>query len=120
VELYDSVSDLIHLRTSTEALQRNEVEFFYLDPGMDDPDGGRVFAYCRTAGTPLGSEEQVVVVANAGAQAYDEYELRWPWTDPERVTERGTPLETTTFEQSPDEETATLSLSPFQVRVFTT
>ncbi len=119
-DLHDSVSDLVHLRTSTEALQRNEVEFFYFDPGVDDPDGGRVFAYCRTAGTPLGGDEQVVVVANAGPQAYDEYELRWPWTDPERVTERGEPLGTATFEQSPDEETATLSLSPFQVRVFTT
>jgi len=65
--LYDSVRDLIHLRTSTEALQRNEVETFYVDPTMDETDGGRVFAYCRTSGDSLGSDEQVVVVANVGA-----------------------------------------------------
>jgi 1,4-alpha-glucan branching enzyme len=118
--LCDSVSDLIHLRTSTEALQRNEVEFFSVDPGMDEADGGRVFAYCRTAGEPLGSDDQVVVVANAGPQAYDAYDIYWPWPDEDRITERGEPLGEATRTLSPDEEGATFSLSPFQVRVFTT
>ncbi|WP_435074425.1 alpha-amylase family glycosyl hydrolase [Halorubrum sp. HHNYT27] len=118
--LRDSVRDLIHLRTSTEALQRNEVETFYVDPTMDENDGSRVFAYCRTKGDTLGSEEQVVVVANVGPQAYDSYDVPWYWPDAERVTERGAPLGETAFEISPDEEGATLSLSPFQVRIFTT
>jgi len=98
--LYDSVRDLIHLRTSTEALQRNEVETFYVDPTMDETDGGRVFAYCRTSGDSLGSDEQVVVVANVGAQEYDAYDIPWHWSDTERVTERGAPS-TTPHSSSP-------------------
>jgi 1,4-alpha-glucan branching enzyme len=118
--LREGVRDLIHLRTSTEALQRNETEVFFVDPTMDETDGGRVFAYCRTKGEPLGSDEQVVVVANVGPQAYDAYDVPWPWPDAEGVTERGAPVGETTLEVSPDEESAALSLSPFQVRVFTT
>jgi 1,4-alpha-glucan branching enzyme len=119
-DLFDRVRDLVHLRTSTAALQRDEVDVFHFDPSFDDPDGGRVFAYCRTGGDALGSEEQVVVVANTGPQAYDGYDLHWPWPDAERVTERGAPPAETHRDLDPDEERATLSLAPYQVRVFTT
>lgn len=118
--LRTSVRDLVHLRTSTEALQRNDAEFFYFHPSIDEDDGVRAFAYCRTGGRPLGSQDQVVVVANCGAHDFDEFDLPWPWTDTERIVERGEPLRETTPRFSPDQEEATLSLSPFQVRVFTT
>lgn len=115
-----SVRDLIRLRTSTEALQRNEVEFFYAHPTIDEDDGVRAFAYCRTGGRPLGSRDQVVVVANCGERAFEEFELPWPWTDADRIAERGEPIRGTPPRFSPDRERATLSLSPFQVRVFRT
>lgn len=118
--LRSGVRDLIHLRTSTEALQRNEVEFFYAHPTIDEDDGVPAFAYCRTGGRELGSEEQVVVVANCGPDGFEAFDIPWPWTDTDRVEERGDPVRGTPPEFLPDEEGATLSLAPFQVRVFTT
>ena len=115
-----SVRDLIQLRTSTEALQRNEIDLFYTHPSIDDDDGARVFAYCRSGGRSLGSHDQVVVVANCGEQQFDEYDLPWEWTDTERIVERGEPLRGSSPEFAPDQQRATLSLSPFQVRVFRT
>jgi hypothetical protein len=53
--LWERVRDLIRLRTSTAALQRDEIEFFYFHPTFDDDNGERVFAYCRTNGQPLGA-----------------------------------------------------------------
>ncbi|SFF86901.1 1,4-alpha-glucan branching enzyme [Halopelagius inordinatus] len=118
--LQSGVRDLIHLRTEAEALQRNEVEFFYAHPTIDEDDGVPAFAYCRTGGRELGSEGQVVVVANCGPDGFEAFDIPWPWTDTDRVEERGDPVRGTPPEFSPDEEGATLSLSPFQVRVFTT
>ncbi len=119
-DLYESVSDLVDLRTSAEALHRNEVDLFYAHPEMDDDDGVRTFAYCRTGGRELGSEEQVVVVANLGDDAFDAYEIPWPWAATDRIEERGETIRESSAEFAPDEEEARLSLSPFQVRVFTT
>jgi 1,4-alpha-glucan branching enzyme len=118
--LRESVSDLIHLRTSTEALQRNEVEFFYSHPEIDDDEGARVVAYCRTAGESLGSEGQVVVVANFGGGDFEGFEVPWHWGNADDVTERGDPLRETARQFAPEEERATLSLAPYQVRVFST
>jgi 1,4-alpha-glucan branching enzyme len=121
-ELEASVSDLIHLRTSTGALQRNEVDLFHTHPTVDDPDGERVFAYCRTGDEALGSEGQVVVVANLGPNGFDAYDFPWYWGDAEAVEERGEPIRGDGGDLSVDteEEHATLSLPPFQVRVFLT
>jgi 1,4-alpha-glucan branching enzyme len=63
-ELKANVAKLIQLRTSYPALQRNEVEFFYAHPQFDDNDSPRVFAFCRSAGLPLGNPGQVIVIAN--------------------------------------------------------
>lgn len=115
-----SVQDLVRLRTSTEALQRNEVEFFYTHPTIDDDDGVRAFAYCRTGGRPLGGQDQVVVVANCGKHDFAEFDVPWPWTNAERIVERGEPLRGAPPRFSPDQQQATLPLAPFQVRVFTT
>lgn len=119
-DLRASVGDLIDLRTSTEALQRNEVDFFYAHPEIDDPDGARVFAYCRTGGRSLGSEEQVVVVANLGGDDFEGFDLPWHWPDADRIEERGGPFRSADAEFAPDEDRATISLSPFQVRVLET
>ncbi|MFC4358425.1 alpha-amylase family glycosyl hydrolase [Halobium salinum] len=127
-ELREAVADLVDLRTSTAALQRNEVECFHTDPTLDDEDGERVFAYCRTGGADLGEPsdegeseaeaEQVVVVANVGPRGYDDYELPWHWGDEDDVTEVGGPIRESTAAFDADEGTATLSLAPFGVRVF--
>jgi 1,4-alpha-glucan branching enzyme len=119
-DLRESVSDLIHLRTSTEALQRNEIEFFYAHPDIDDPDGPPVFAYCRTCGRELGSDDQVVVVANCGPQEFEDFEMTWHWGDEDEVTEHGAPLRESDVTFVPDDEYAAVSLAPFQVRVFST
>ena len=116
-EVVTAVSDLIWLRTGHPALHRNEVEFFHVHPTIDDDDGRRVFAYCRSAGRPLGSAGQVVVVANAGPDDYPQYELAWPW--PGGWTERGRragagPL------QPAGGGRVSLSLAPFELRVFET
>ena len=119
-DLRERVSDLLDLRTGTEALQRNEVDLFYAHPSFDEDDGDRAFAYCRTGGRPLGEEDQVVVVANFGAREFSEFEFPWPWTDPDRIEERGEALCGGAPEFSPDEERASVPLAPFQARVFTT
>jgi len=75
-----SVANLIQLRTSHPALQRNEVAFFYFHPQFDDNDSPRVFAYCRSAGQPLGTAGQVIVIANMGPQAFSSYDIPgWRW-----------------------------------------
>ncbi|HEX4808395.1 MAG TPA: alpha-amylase family glycosyl hydrolase, partial [Bryobacteraceae bacterium] len=78
--LLTNVGELIRLRTSHPALQRDEVEAFYFHPQFDNNDAPRVFAYCRTGGQQVGSTGQVIVVANMGAANYPNYEIpRWPW-----------------------------------------
>ena len=116
-DLLSAVRDLVDLRTSTEALRREETDLFYTHHEFDDPDAPRVFAYCRTAGRELGSEGQVVVVANLGPQEFEGYELPWEWDD---ATERGAPIRGSSPEFDPEAGEATMSLAPFQVRVFET
>lgn len=116
--LHEAVRDLIHLRTSTAALQRNEVEFLHVHPETDDPDGPAVVAYCRSGGEPVGSGGQVVVVANLGPESFEAFEVPWMWGT--EVTERGTPLRDGNLDLSPDEEVARLDLAPHQVRVLLT
>lgn len=118
--LRDRVRDLIRLRTTTPALQRNEVELFYLHPTIDENDGARVFAYCRTGGSAPGSPDQVAVVVNSGWQYFSRFDLPWPWTDTARIAEFGAPAEGSLPEFNPQHRKITLSLMPFQVRVFRT
>ncbi len=118
--LWDRVRELIALRTGHAALQRNEVEFFYFHPSMDDDGGVRVFAYCRTGGLPLGRRGQVVVVANAGPHRFAEFALPWPWAETDQTREHGTPAQTGPARFLPHEGRAVFPLDPFQVRVFST
>jgi 1,4-alpha-glucan branching enzyme len=112
-----AVSDLIWLRNGHPALHRNEVEFFHFHPSIDANEGRRVFAYCRTAGRPLGSGGQVAVIANTGGEDYPRYELPWPWGPAwkERGRRRGAGAL-----QALGNGFAALSLAPFEVRVFET
>jgi hypothetical protein len=103
------------MRHGHPALHRNDVEFFHFHPTIDENDGRRVFAYCRTVGLPLGTGGQIVVVANLGPDGYPGYILPWPWRG--ACTERGSrpgtaPLPTL------GNGSASLSLQPFEVRVF--
>jgi 1,4-alpha-glucan branching enzyme len=115
--LLANVSQLVRLRTTHPALQRNEVEFFYFHPQFDGNDGCRVFAYCRTGGIALGSRGQVIVIANMGPQKFTTYDFpNWPWGGAP-LTEigylNGTPIYDAT------RNTLSLGIDAFQVRVFT-
>ncbi|HEY0570692.1 MAG TPA: alpha-amylase family glycosyl hydrolase [Enterovirga sp.] len=117
--LRDAVGDLIRLRTSHPALQRDEMDLFYSHPEIDQDGGVRVFAYCRDAARPLGSPGQVVVVANAGPHDFASYDMPWPWAGTGALTtERGGPAAAGAFRTSDGH--ASLSLAPFQIRVFAT
>jgi hypothetical protein len=115
--LKTNVAKLIQLRTSHPALQRNEVEFFYFHPQFDGAIAPRVFAYCRTAGQPLGSPGQVVIVANMGPDSFPVYNIPgWPWAGL-ALTEIGYPA--APLPNAPPGDLS-LSLSPFSARVFQT
>jgi len=117
-ELEANVAKLIQLRTSHPALQRNEVECFYFHPQFDDNDGPRVFAYCRTGGQPLGVSGQVIVIANMGPQSFPIYVIPgWRWGG-SALTEIGYP--NTLPGYNPMTGTLSLSLNPFEARVFKT
>jgi 1,4-alpha-glucan branching enzyme len=117
-ELKANVAKLVQLRTSHPALQRNEVEFFYAHPQFDDNDAPRVFAYCRSAGLPLGSSGQVVVMANMGPQSLPNYDISaWRWGR-SALTEIGYANGAPGF--NPMSGTLSLSLNSFEARVFTT
>jgi 1,4-alpha-glucan branching enzyme len=119
-ELRARVRELVRLRGRHRALQRNEVEFFGMaggfHPAFDGNDGPRVFAYCRSAGQPLGSPGQVIVVANAGPDDFPGFTLAWPWGATPLVESGGVgqPLPAVNGTQ------ADLALRPFQVRVLST
>lgn len=117
-QLKSAIAQLIHLRTSHPALERDEVEFFYFHPQFDGIGTPRVFAYCRTGGQPLGQAGQVIVVANMGAQSFSTYDIpAWPW--PAAVlTEFGYPAAPPVF--NPATGTLSLTLGPFTARVFQT
>ncbi len=112
------VQALIELRIQHSALHRNEVEFFYLHPSLDENYGERVFAYCRTGGQALGSSQQVMVVVNASERYYPEFYLPWPWAGQVFVHEIGPPLMGAAAEFFSHDQQAKVSLAPFQVRVF--
>lgn len=116
-QLAEAVSDLVHLRAGHPALHRNEVELFHVHPTIDDPGGARVFAYCRTAGRPLGEGGQVVVIANLADHDYPEYRVPWPWDH--AGTERGRPDGVDPL-RSGDDGWASVRLAPFMVRVLET
>lgn len=111
------VGQLIRLRTIHAALQRNEIQFFYFHPTFDASDGAWVFAYARTNGQPLGSTGQVIVIANVCSQSFATFALTsWPWNAlPLQETGAGTGA----FAYDSGSNTLSLSLNPFQVRVFT-
>jgi 1,4-alpha-glucan branching enzyme len=110
------VGQLIQLRTTHPALQRNEVQFFYFHPTFDANGGTWVFAYCRTAGNALGSAGQVIVVANMCEQAFASFALPgWPWGS-SALTEAGQVSGAPSYD--PTTGAFSLSLDAFQVRVF--
>jgi 1,4-alpha-glucan branching enzyme len=116
--VWSAVRDLVRLRVSHPALQRNEIEFFYFHPSVDDNGGVRVFAYARTGGRPLGTPGQVAVVANCGPHDFPDFVLPWPWTSAGRAVEHGMPAQGAGMQVRTFEARASLSLAPFQVRVF--
>ena len=90
------VRQLVHLRTSHAALHRNEIEFFGFSwtnrgfhPAFDENDGERLFAFCRAQGRPLGSDGQVIVVANCRNQDYAGIWIDWPWGYRTSLAEHG-------------------------------
>jgi len=93
------------------------VVLFHAHPTIDDAAGARVFAYCRTAGRPLGSGGQVVVVANLGHQDWPQYRIPWPW--PTAPVERGAAPGADAPGVGAD-GWAGMHLAPFAVRVFET
>ncbi len=115
--LRSGVGKLIKQRTSHPALLRNEIDFFYFHPTIDETDGERVFAYARTRGEPLGRQQQVVVVANVGPSDYPQFDLPWHWPD---VTEIAPPTYKMDLHIPASQTWARLSLAPYQVRVFAT
>lgn len=113
-----NVANLIQLRTSHPALQRNEVEFFYFHPQFDDNNSPRVFAFCRSAGLPPGSSGQVIVIANMGAQAFPSYDIPgWRWGS-STLTEIGYPNALPAY--NPMTGALNLALNAFDARVFKT
>lgn len=112
---------LVRLRAAHKALARPEVVFFGMRDGFHPTFGEshaeQIFSYCRTAGRPLGSREQVVVVANCCQRHYSHFQLQWPWSQC-TIEEYGgyahQPLPNTQDGQ------ANLELYPYQVRVFAT
>ena len=102
--LWNRVRELIMLRTWHPALQRNEVNLSYTHPKLNENNGPRVFAYCRTAGKDLGKDGQVVVVANTGPGQFPDLQ---PALD---VDNSAQPNRVRPPSRSP--EPATLSINP--------
>lgn len=118
----DRVRDFANLRITHPALQRNEVEFFYFHPAIDQNDGEKVFAYCRTGGQDLGKQNQVMVLANCGPQNFPVFDFpNFPWADGAALKEYGKPAGALSPQiTNHNGRSLTLSLAPFQVRVFST
>ncbi|MGB9073225.1 MAG: alpha-amylase family glycosyl hydrolase [Terriglobales bacterium] len=122
--LQDRIRELVTLRATHPALQRDEVDFFYFHPTIDGNDGVKVFAYCRTGGQPLGSQDQVIVLANCGPQNFPVFDFPTftaSWGDGGGLREHGAPAGAVSSQITSDgSRTLSLSLAPFQVRVFST
>jgi len=119
MQLWQMIRELIHYRTTHPALSRNETEFFYFHPDIDSNDGPRVFAYCRTAGQALGSDNQVIVIGNCGPHHFNEFWLPWFWSNQGTIQECARPDGSMHIFIEESSKQARLSLAPFQVRVFT-
>jgi pullulanase/glycogen debranching enzyme len=120
-ELRAAVKQLITLRTSHQALRRNEIEFLYVHPTFDTNSGERVFVYCRNGGSNSGdaNTRQVVVVANCGPQSYQSFDVpAWPWQKAPQA-ESGADAGAALPQWIAAGQLLRLSLKPFQVRVFT-
>ena len=117
--LCEQVSELIGMRTRHPALARNETAFFHFHPDFDQPAGTEVFAMCRTGDRDLGSQQQVVVIANLCEQSFDSYILPWYQWDPDTVREIAAPQPSSPLKRH-DQGSVTLSLAAREVRVFTT
>ncbi|MBN1760120.1 MAG: hypothetical protein JW863_17470 [Chitinispirillaceae bacterium] len=116
LQLETQVAELIELRKNHSALLRNEIDFFYFHPTFDDNGGERVFAFCRTAGKPLYSTGQVVVVANLSRRSYPSFIFNdWHW---EHCSEHA--MSTQGSSAFFSWQHANIPLLPGQVRVFTT
>lgn len=115
-EVSRMIADFTWLRGGHSALHRNEVEFFHFHPTIDENNGNRVFAYCRTNGLSLGKKGQVVVVANMKEDTFAEYNIPWYWGS--AYKERGKLQERGGLQVRNGQ--ATLALAPFEVRVFET
>ncbi len=111
--LLQQFSELAQLRSNHPALLRNETEFFYHHPTFDCNGGERVFAYCRTGGRPLYTDNQVMVVGNLSRISYARFELPWHWAQSREVavSHQGAPA-------SFIWQRANIPLLPGQVRVF--
>jgi len=110
------IADLIQLRTSSPALQRNEIAFFYFHPTFDDNNGSWVFGYARTNGAPLGSAGQIIVLANMCAQSFASFTVpAWPWGG-QSLREIG--YGSGVFSYDATWNAFNISLDAFQVRVF--
>ncbi|MBI3466604.1 MAG: hypothetical protein HY000_26625 [Planctomycetes bacterium] len=121
-ELLSRVRELVELRTTHSALQRNEVEFFGFGganrgfhPSFDENNGERLFAFCRAGGHPLGHSNQVIVVANCRDQQYPEVLVDWPWGYRPALREHGGHGQPLPYIEH---GRAKLALDRFQVRVF--
>jgi 1,4-alpha-glucan branching enzyme len=119
------IRELVRTRTTHAALHRNEVVFFGFSggtahqgfhPTFDENEGERLFAYCRTAGKPLGSDGQVIVVANCSRREYPNVDVDWPWGFRSSLNEPGGEDQNMPFVTG---YRARLALRPYQVRVFT-
>jgi pullulanase/glycogen debranching enzyme len=107
--------DLVHLRTSNAAAQRNEIAYLHFSSGFDANDGDRTFAYCRTGGAPLGTSGQVVVIANLWNKPTTLKLAGWPWTG--NVVEQGARVGASPATLAPS---VCVDLRPFETRVFLT
>jgi hypothetical protein len=119
-DVRNRVQEMVHLRAMHGALHRNEIVFFGFGdegfhPSFDANDGERLFAYCRTNGKPLGSDGQIIVVANCRDQEYPEVWIDWPWGYRPSLKEYGGRSQSYPFIVG---RRARLPLHPFQVRVF--
>ncbi len=114
-----AVAKLIALRTSHPALQRDEVEVFYFHPQFDDNDAPRVFLpIAALAARPWGWLEQVIVIANMGSQPLPTYNIPgWRWSG-SALTEVGYLNAAPMYNGMTG--ALSLSLNPFEARVFTT
>jgi 1,4-alpha-glucan branching enzyme len=113
------VSQLVALRKAHPALQREAFALFYTHPAFDQDGAPRVFAYARLGTNPLGNANQVIVIGNLGPDDFPAYEIpAWPWGQL-ALAESAAAAVATPPSIAPGGTTLSISLRPFEVRVFT-